>query len=208
MLKANHPGLHQLVNQLPWHDVPLGHRSRDASRGRDEIRRIKAATVNRLPFPHAAQGLQIVRRTVRDGKTSIDRAYALTSLDTIHLQAAELAVFVRRHWWIENKEHHVRDVTFREGASRVRTGTPPAPWPASATSPSAPSASTAGPASPKASATTAAAPTGHSPHWVSTDTTPPASNPDITPQRNRSRERRDSADMVPAENAPCPDLSR
>jgi predicted transposase YbfD/YdcC len=64
VLKANHPGLHQLVRQLSWRHVPLGHRSRDTSRGRDEIRRVKAATVNRLPFPHAAQALQIVRRTV------------------------------------------------------------------------------------------------------------------------------------------------
>jgi predicted transposase YbfD/YdcC len=125
VLKANHPGLHQLVKELPWREVPLGHRSRDASRGRDEIRRLKAAAVSRLPFPHAAQALQTVRRTVRNGKTTIDRAYALTSLDTLHEQAGQLAKCVRRHWWIENKEHHVRDVTFQEDASRVRTGTAP-----------------------------------------------------------------------------------
>ncbi|MFG2632153.1 ISAs1 family transposase [Streptomyces sp. NPDC048473] len=125
VLKANHPGLHQFVRDLPWRDVPPGHRSQDASRGRDEIRRLKAAAVNRLPFPHVAQALQIVRRTVRNGKTTIDRAYALTSLDTLHKQAGQLAECVRRRWWIENKEHHVRDVTFGEDASRARTGTAP-----------------------------------------------------------------------------------
>jgi predicted transposase YbfD/YdcC len=111
VLKANHPRLHQLVKELPWQDVPLGHRSRDTSRGRNEIRRLKTTAMTRLPFPHAAQALQIVRRTVRNGKTTIDRAYALTSLDTLHEQAGQLAECVRRHWWIENKEHHVRDVT-------------------------------------------------------------------------------------------------
>jgi predicted transposase YbfD/YdcC len=125
VLKANHPTLHQLVKRLPWRDVPLGHRSRDASRGRDEIRRLKAASVKDLPFPHARQALQIVRRTVRGGKTTIERAYALTSLDTVHHEAGRLASHMRRHWLIENKEHYVRDVTVGEDSSRVRTGTAP-----------------------------------------------------------------------------------
>ena len=32
---------------------------------------------------------------------------------------------LRPHWGIENKSHHVRDTTFREDASRLRTGTAP-----------------------------------------------------------------------------------
>lgn len=28
--------------------------------------------------------------------------------------------FIRRHWWIENKNHYVRDVTMGEDASRIR----------------------------------------------------------------------------------------
>ncbi|MET8404062.1 ISAs1 family transposase [Streptomyces sp900116325] len=91
VLKANHPRLHQLVKELPWRDVPLGHRSRDTSRGRNEIRRLKTAAMTRLPFPHSAQALQIVCRTVRNGKTTIDRAYGLTSLDPLHEQAGQLA---------------------------------------------------------------------------------------------------------------------
>ncbi len=27
---------------------------------------------------------------------------------------------VRKHWYIENKDHHVRDVTLREDESRIR----------------------------------------------------------------------------------------
>jgi hypothetical protein len=44
--------------------------------GRDEIRRLKAATVAGFPFPHADQALQIVRRrrTLRTGKISVERS--------------------------------------------------------------------------------------------------------------------------------------
>jgi predicted transposase YbfD/YdcC len=37
----------------------------------------------------------------------------------------DLASWVRGHWGIENRLHFVRDTTFAEDASRVRTGTTP-----------------------------------------------------------------------------------
>lgn len=39
--------------------------------------------------------------------------------------AKQLAAFVRGHWAIENRVHYVRDVTFDEDRSRVRTGDAP-----------------------------------------------------------------------------------
>jgi predicted transposase YbfD/YdcC len=127
VLKANHPTLHALVKDLPWKEVPLMDRTRTAAHGRDEIRRLKAVTVPGLPFPHAAQALQIVRRrrTVRTGKVSLARVYEVSSLTVHQATAADLAERVRGHWAIENREHHVRDVTFGEDASRVRTGSAP-----------------------------------------------------------------------------------
>ena len=38
---------------------------------------------------------------------------------------AAIAVHVRGHWGIENKLHYVRDVTYGEDASRVRTRNAP-----------------------------------------------------------------------------------
>ena len=38
---------------------------------------------------------------------------------------AVIAVHVRGHWGIENKLHYVRDVTYGEDASRVRTKNAP-----------------------------------------------------------------------------------
>lgn len=38
----------------------------------------------------------------------------------VALTAQEFANAIRNHWGIENRNHHVRDVTFREDASRIR----------------------------------------------------------------------------------------
>lgn len=119
VLKGNHPTLHALVKDLPWKEVPLMDRTRTTAHGRDEIRRLKAVTVPHLPFPHAGQALQIVRRrrTVRTGRVSLERVYAVTSLMAHQATPADLAERVRGHWAIENREHRVRDVTFGEDAS-------------------------------------------------------------------------------------------
>jgi predicted transposase YbfD/YdcC len=127
LIKDNHPTLHQQLRQLPWKDVPLLDRTRTRAHGRDEIRRIKVATVAGLPFPHADHALQIVRRrrTMTTGNVTLERVYAVTSLAAHQADAAEIAHRVRAHWGIENRLHHVRDTTFAEDASRVRTGSAP-----------------------------------------------------------------------------------
>ena len=50
--------------------------------------------------------------------------YAITSLTAAQATPAELADYVRGHWSIEAL-HHVRDVTYTEDASRIRTGNAP-----------------------------------------------------------------------------------
>ncbi len=56
---------------------------------------------------------------------TLERVYALTSLTTHQVTAADLAQHVRGHWAIEIRKHHVRDVTFGEDASRVWAGSAP-----------------------------------------------------------------------------------
>ena len=48
--------------------------------------------------------------------------YAITSLDARAADPAMLACWVRGHWAIEARLHWVRDVTFGEDHSQVRTG--------------------------------------------------------------------------------------
>ncbi len=128
VIKGNQPLLHQRLKRLPWREVPLLDKTRATQHGRDEIRRVKTCTVTRgLGFPHAAQAVQIVRRrrTVTTGKVTLEHVYAVTDLAAEQADAPEIAHRVREHWGIENKIHHVRDTTFAEDASRVRTGTAP-----------------------------------------------------------------------------------
>jgi hypothetical protein len=51
--------------------------------------------------------------------------YAISSLPFEQARPARLADLLRGHWTIENGLHWVRDVTFAEDASQVRTGAAP-----------------------------------------------------------------------------------
>ncbi|MET9386193.1 ISAs1 family transposase [Streptomyces sp. NPDC002928] len=118
--------LRKQMKSLPWKSIPLQGRTRNVGHGRCEIRRTKVATVNNLLFPGASQALQIKRRRTdrKTGKTTVKTVYAVTSLTAEQATAAQLAELVRDHWKIEAL-HHVRDTTFAEDASQIRTGNAP-----------------------------------------------------------------------------------
>ncbi|WP_327406141.1 ISAs1 family transposase [Streptomyces sp. NBC_01288] len=126
IVKGNQKKLCRQLKSLPWKDIPLQGRTRGIGHGRSEIRRIKAATVNGLLFRGARQAVRIKRRSTdrKTGKTTVKTIYAVTSLTTEHVIAAQLAERVRTHWKIEAL-HHVRDTTFAEDASQLRTGNAP-----------------------------------------------------------------------------------
>jgi predicted transposase YbfD/YdcC len=65
------------------------------------------------------------RRTITTDKVTLQRVHAVTDLAAHQADVPEIAHHVREHWGIENKIHHVRDTTFTEDASRMRTGTAP-----------------------------------------------------------------------------------
>ncbi|WP_189317417.1 transposase [Streptomyces brasiliensis] len=91
------------------------------------MRRLKVCTVQPgLLFPHAVQAIEVKRRRTNrtTGKTTIKTIYAVTSLTSEQATASQLAELIRGHWQVEAL-HHVRDVTFAEDASRVRTGNAP-----------------------------------------------------------------------------------
>lgn len=81
-----------------------------------------------LKFPHARQVARIVRQR-RHGPTGRQRMqveFVITDLTPQQANAAQLAALAREHWGIENRLHWVRDVTFAEDHSALRTGRAPA----------------------------------------------------------------------------------
>jgi predicted transposase YbfD/YdcC len=127
-VKGNQPSLLRQLRSLPWKDVRAGHVQDGRGHGRIEKRTVKVVTVAAgLAFPHAAQAIQITRRTRRPGsrKWRTETSYAITSLPAAQARPDQLATWIRGHWKIENQLHWVRDVTFGEDASTARTGTGP-----------------------------------------------------------------------------------
>jgi hypothetical protein len=58
-------------------------------------------------------------------KTTREVDYGITDLTRDQADATRLLQLNRGHWGIENKVHHLRDVTFCEDAHRARTGNGP-----------------------------------------------------------------------------------
>jgi hypothetical protein len=86
---------------------------------------------HRTPWPHARQLCRIerhrtpMRRGAPTGPTTVEVAYFVTSLAPERADAAALLRYQRGHWEIENRLHYVRDVTFDEDRSTVRSGAAP-----------------------------------------------------------------------------------
>jgi predicted transposase YbfD/YdcC len=127
--QANQPTLLDRCQRLAWHQVPVLDRTRDRAHGRIGIRTLKVVSVGTFGFPHVAQVLQITRRTrnlrspSRRWRTVV--VYAVTSLPHAQAGPGRLADLIRGRWAIENGLHYVRDVTFAEDGSQVRTGAGP-----------------------------------------------------------------------------------
>ena len=132
-------------NQLSWHDdikrylddpaaaVHSRFETTDGKHGRIEVRRhlvshdVKWLTSARR-FPGelrfaSLKSIAVVEAEVeRDGKTSIERRYYMSSMP---LDAKLFAYAVRCHWHVENRLHWVLDVVFHEDLNRLRSGTGP-----------------------------------------------------------------------------------
>jgi predicted transposase YbfD/YdcC len=131
-VKSNQPTLHRALAALPWRAAPRDSEP-GSQRGHGRIE-FRTATVIDLAgtgveqlFPGAARAMKVIRRRIdtATGVASTETVYAITSLGHRYADAVLLAIWLRGHWQIENTLHWVRDVTFGEDQSSVRTGAGP-----------------------------------------------------------------------------------
>jgi predicted transposase YbfD/YdcC len=131
IVKANQPTLYEAVQAaLSGYDTAFADRmstETDRGHGRTETRTIRTATAEGIDFPYSAQIFRLRRdRGTLDGvRTSKEIVYGITSLPENLAGSAHLAALSRGHWTIENRVHYVRDVTWGEDQSQIRTGNAP-----------------------------------------------------------------------------------
>jgi predicted transposase YbfD/YdcC len=122
-VKGNMPTLYRQLKKLPWAAVPAVS-AVSTGHGRRARRTIKSALAPAwIEFDGAAQVAQLRRTVTKKGKKTVEVVYLITS--DRDADPATLAAWVRSHWEIENKLHWVRDITYQEDKSLVRTGNAP-----------------------------------------------------------------------------------
>ncbi len=127
-VKGNQPRLHHQLESLPWKRIRAGDRTREQANGRQIERTVKCVSVaGGINFPHAAQAVQITRRSRPAGtrKWSTETVYAVTSLHSSEGKPAQIGAWIRGHWGIENGLHWRRDVLWMEDHSQIRKGQAP-----------------------------------------------------------------------------------
>ncbi len=125
-VKENQPTVMHTIANLRLEEGPIQFQTVEKGHGRLEIRSIWTSTrfVEYIPLPHVKQFFTIKREVqhLKTGKTTTEIAYGITSLDQERGTPEHLLTCNRGHWSIENKSHYVRDVTFDEDRSQIRTG--------------------------------------------------------------------------------------
>ena len=130
IVKKNQPRLYEditlLFSEPPFDETFATAEQRSRHGGRLEMRRVwvSSALNEYLDWPGVHQVCKVERVTEQKGKVSREVRYAITSLGK-QVGPVELLQHIRGHWGIENRLHYVRDVTFGEDASQVRTGSAP-----------------------------------------------------------------------------------
>jgi len=128
-VKQNQESLFETIRNLP--DDVFSHKFNtiEKGHGRIEKRAIQSTTaiVGETEFPHVAQAMRVYRHftEIKTGNTSEEISCYITSISREKAGDERLLELIRGHWSIENSSHYVRDVTFGEDRSQIRTGAAP-----------------------------------------------------------------------------------
>jgi len=105
------------------------HTTTEKGHGRRERRTLETSSTlsEYVDWPGAGQVMRRQYESVRlrTGEVSSETTYGITDLRLSEAGAPQLEQVWRGHWTIENKVHHVRDVTIGEDANQTHTGTAP-----------------------------------------------------------------------------------
>jgi predicted transposase YbfD/YdcC len=99
----------------------------DRRRGRTDVRSLRTTTDlhTYIPsIPQVGQGAELTRTVTRKGKITVEVVFLLTSRTPARGSPRQLLAWIRGHWSIEAR-HNVRDGSFGEDHSRLRTGHAP-----------------------------------------------------------------------------------
>jgi predicted transposase YbfD/YdcC len=128
-VKDNQPTLKKDLEDLKLADALPQCETTEKDHGRIEVRSIWTSQElnDYLEFPHVHQVFCIRRNVSHLGKNrdSSETVYGITSLSPAKASPQRILELNRGHWSIENKLHWVRDVTFDEDRSQIRTGNAP-----------------------------------------------------------------------------------
>jgi predicted transposase YbfD/YdcC len=69
--------------------------------------------------------IERITEEIKSGKKRQETVFGITSLPAAKASPERLLELNRGHWSIENSLHYVRDVTFAEDLSQIRTNTAP-----------------------------------------------------------------------------------
>jgi predicted transposase YbfD/YdcC len=101
----------------------------DRRRGRVEQRSIRVScemnAYLHANWPHLRQVAQVTRVVTSKKGMTTEVVYLITNLSSLQATPERLLALIRGHWSIENGSHYVRDVTFGEDRSRLRSGNAP-----------------------------------------------------------------------------------
>lgn len=134
IVKENQPTLHADIvtafdDPALLADTSTTATTHDRGHGRVERRDLTLTTalMGYLTWPAHQQVFKAVRTrtSMQTGEVSNETEYGIISMPPARADAAVVLDRVRNHWIIENGSHYVRDVTFAEDRSQVRTGSIP-----------------------------------------------------------------------------------
>ena len=133
VVKGNQKTILDDLKAIDWNDQAVGKsETMEKTHGRIDTRSCLVVELDKtwdgyveLPGRRQAFRIERARQKLRKGKivgTTSEIAYGVTSIPPSCGGPAEILDIARRHWEIENRVHHVRDMTYDEDRRRNYVG--------------------------------------------------------------------------------------